>query len=916
MVENMNPEQQARIKIDEMLERAGWKVQSKDKVNLGASLGVAVREMLMSDGTKADYILFVNRKAVGVLEAKALGKTLSGVEFQSEGYMKVFPENIPHYSPLPFAYESTGVETFFRNEKEPDYRSRRVHWFHKPETLLAWAEEEKPLRERLRHMPELNTKALRDCQIEAVTNLENSFANNHPRALIQMATGSGKTFTAVTFIYRLIKYAGAKRILFLVDRKNLGEQAEKEFQNYTTPDDGRKFTQLYNVQRLKSNTVDDVCKVTITTIQRLYSMLKGDEEFAEENEENSAGDITSNKQLDVEYNPVIPIEHYDFIVTDECHRSIYNLWRQVLEYFDGFLIGLTATPSLQTLGFFNKNLVMEYSHERAVVDRVNVGYEVYRIKTQITEKGSTVETGNTVDVMNKKTREKRGEILDQDLSYTSNDIDRSVVTPDQIRTVLRTFKEKLFTEIMPGRKMVPKTLIFAKDDNHAENIVRIVREEFGKGNEFAKKVTYRVSGEDPKDILQSFRNSTNPRIAVTVDMIATGVDVKPLEVLLFMRDVRSANYFEQMKGRGTRVIDENDLRAVTSDAERKTHFVIVDAVGVCESDKTNMSSMERKKGVSFEKLIESVVYVRDDDTLQTLAGRLSKLDAELTPKQREEIREQFGISIQELGRNLVNAMDKDVQLEKAKQEFGENPTDAQLEQTRESLVNNACTPLDDPDFRKTLIEIKKQTEIIIDTVSIDKTLEAGFSAEAKEKAERTVKRFADFIEENKDQITALQVYFSKPYSQRQITYDAVKELAEKIQKPPYLLNQENLWNAYRILEESKVKGKPSFQILTNIISLVRYALHKDSELMPFPELVEIRFENWVQQQQENGIEFTAEQLDWLELIKDHIANNAEITREDLELPAFSGKGGLYGAYDLFGERLEDLINELNGVLVA
>ncbi|GAB1535358.1 type I restriction-modification enzyme R subunit C-terminal domain-containing protein [Geovibrio sp. ADMFC3] len=916
MVENINPEQQARIKIDEMLKKAGWKVQSKDKINLGASLGVAVREMLMKDSKKADYILFVNRKAVGVIEAKAVGKTLSGVEFQSAGYMKIFPDDIPHYSPLPFAYESTGVETFFRNEKEPDYRSRRVHWFHKPETLKKWAEEEKPLRERLRKMPVLNINGLRDCQIEAVTNLEKSFAQNHPRALIQMATGSGKTFTAITFIYRLIKFAGAKRILFLVDRKNLGEQAEKEFQNYTTPDDGRKFTQLYNVQRLKSNTIDDVCKVTITTIQRLYSMLKGDEEFLEENEENSAGEIASDKQFDVEYNPAIPIEHYDFIVTDECHRSIYNLWRQVLEYFDGFLIGLTATPSLQTMGFFNKNLVMEYSHERAVVDRVNVGYEVYRIRTQITETGSKVEAKNTVDVMNKKTREKRGEILDQDLVYRNNELDRSVVAQDQIRTVIRTYKEKLFTEIMPGRTMVPKTLIFAKDDNHAENIVRIVREEFGKGNEFAKKITYRVSGEDPKEILQSFRNSTNPRIAVTVDMIATGVDVRPLEVLLFMRDVRSANYFEQMKGRGTRVIDDNDLKAVTSDAEKKTHFVIVDAVGVCESDKTNMSSMERKKGVSFEKLLESVVFVRDDDTLQTLAGRLAKLDAELTPKQREEFKISFGTGIQELGRNLVDAMDKDVQIAKAKELYGEDPSEKQVEKVREDLVNTACAPLDDPDFRKALVEIKKQTEIIIDIVSIDETLEAGFSTEAKEKAEKIVKRFSEFIEENKDEITALQVYFSKPYSQRHITYDSVKELAEKIQKPPYLLNQENLWNAYRILEESKVKGKPSFQILTNIISLVRYALHKDNELMPFPELVEIRFENWVQQQQESGIEFTAEQLEWLELIKSHIANNAEITRNDLELPAFSGKGGLFGAYDLFGEKLEELINELNGVLVA
>ena len=389
----MNPEEKARQNIDKLLEAAGWAVQDKKDLNLGAALGVAVREYPLKNGY-ADYLLFVDRKAAGVVEAKPEGITLSGVAEQTQGYIAGIPDNLPHVQePLPFAYESTGIETYFRDMRDEDPRSRRLFAFHKPETLMEWLSQGDTLRTRLKGLPSLITEGLRDCQCEAIINLEKSFADSRPRALIQMATGSGKTFTAVSFVYRLLKFAKAKRVLFLVDRNNLGRQTKREFQQYVTPDDGRKFTELYNVQHLTSNTIDTVSKVCITTIQRLFSMLKGDEEIDSEIEEQSVFDIAPSfdKPLDVTYNPKIPIETFDFIITDECHRSIYNLWRQVLEYFDAFLIGLTATPSKQTLGFFNNNLVMEYSHERAVADGVNVGYEVYRIKTKITEAGSKVD---------------------------------------------------------------------------------------------------------------------------------------------------------------------------------------------------------------------------------------------------------------------------------------------------------------------------------------------------------------------------------------------------------------------------------------------------------------------------------------------------------------------------------------------
>src|SRR6266581_484291 len=487
----MKPEERARQQIDDLLQQAGWAVQDRERINLGAKRGVAVREFNMATGT-ADYLLMVDREAIGPIEAKKVGQTLTGVEEQNTKYRAGASVGLPTARlPLPFAYETTGIETRFTSYLDPEPRSRPVFAFHRPETLAEWLaqspesvpnDQNDTLRSRLCHLPPLPRAGLRDCQVEAITNLERSFAENRPRALVQMATGSGKTYTAVSSIYRLIKFAGARRVLFLVDRSNLARQTLKEFQQYQTPDDGRKFTELYNVQHLQHNAIDPVAKVCITTIQRLYSILTGEPEFDSAEEERSLFDedneIDSQLPKEVRYNPNVPIETFDIIITDECHRSIYNKWRGVLQYFDAFIIGLTATPNKQTFGFFNKNLVMEYGHERAVADGVNVDYQVYVIRTDITTHGSTVQRSFIVGRRNRQTRAVRWESLQDDLSYNSNQLDRDVVATDQIRTVTRAFKDALFTDLFPGRTEVPKTLVFAKDDNHAEEIVKIMREEF------------------------------------------------------------------------------------------------------------------------------------------------------------------------------------------------------------------------------------------------------------------------------------------------------------------------------------------------------------------------------------------------------------------------------------------------------
>lgn len=914
----MKPEDKARQTIDGLLAAAGWQVQDYNSLNLGASFGVAVREYPLTSGGCADYLLFVKRKAVGVIEAKAEGVTLGGVAEQSEAYLEGIPTRLRFNRELaPFAYESTGTETFFRDARDPDYRSRRVFAFHRPETLKEWVEQSETLRSRLRQLPPLMTDGLRDCQIEAITNLEQSFAQAKPRALIQMATGSGKTYTAVSFIYRLIKFGGAKRVLFLVDRGNLSRQTFKEFQQYVTPDDGRKFTDLYNVQRMTTNHIDRVSQVCITTIQRLYSMLRGETELEESAEEQSLFESAAEAgpPREVSYNSNFPIEDFDFIVTDECHRSIYNLWRQVLEYYDSFLIGLTATPSKQTFGFFNQNLVMEYGHERAVADGVNVPFDVYRIRTKISEEGSTVEAGFSVDQRHRKTRAVRWQQLDEDLTYTRKKLDRDVVSKDQIRTVVRTFRDRLSTEIFPGRTEVPKTLVFAKNDSHAEDILEIMREEFGKGNEFCKKITYQV--KKPEDLINQFRNRYFPRIAVTVDMVSTGTDIKPLECLLFMRDVKSRNFFEQMKGRGTRTISETDFRAVTQSAEHKTHFVIVDAIGVCDTDKSDSQPMERKRSVPFDKLMLTVAQGQwEHNTLTSLAGRLARLARKLSEAERQQVSAATGQPLKQIINGLVDATDPDVIIERARAQFQTvTPTEYEQEQAAEILAEAACLPFDAPEFRQLLKSLQSQTEQTIDNVSVDEVLFAGYDVAARERAEGLVQSWRQFIEDNKDELTALQILYSLPYGQRQLSYEQIRQLADKIQRPPYQFQAEQLWQAYEQLEVSRVKGRPE-KILTNLISLVRFAIGETDVLEPFPEVVSRRFDVWLAQQADEGRAFSPEQREWLAMIRDHIATSLEIGSEDFEDVPFNQKGGPLRAVQLFGQDLSGILSELNEVLAA
>lgn len=940
MPSNQTPEQLARDQIDRQLIAAGWHVQDKKALDFNAGQGIAVREY-QTDIGPADYVLFVDRKAVGVIEAKPQdwGHKITTVEDQSAGYAAAKLKWVSNTQPLPFLYESTGVITRFTNGFDPKPRSREIFTFHQPATLAGWAKAATStprgkgggtqedaaewngpppsLRAKLQNLPPLDTAGLRDCQITAVTNLEDSFRHDRPRALVQMATGSGKTFTAITSVYRLLKFAGAKRILFLVDTKNLGEQAEQEFMSFVPNDDNRKFTELYNVQRLKSPFISQSSQVCISTIQRMYAILK-DEPLDESAEQGNPAErlVKGREPLPVVYNPKIPPEFFDFIVIDECHRSIYNLWRQVIEYFDAYLIGLTATPDNRTYGFFKKNVVSEYGHERAVADGVNVGNEVYVIDTEITRQGAQIKATQQVEKRERLTRKKRWENQDEDEAYTGKQLDRAVVNPDQIRTVIRAFRDSL-PDIFPGREEVPKTLIFAKTDSHADDIIQTVREEFGEGNEFCKKITYQAE-DDPKTVLAQFRNNYNPRVAVTVDMIATGTDVKPLECLLFMRDVKSRNYFEQMKGRGTRTLDADNLKKVTPSATTaKTHYVIVDAVGVTRSVKTASEPLITKPGVPLKDLATGVMMgVRDEDTVSSLAGRLARLNKQLDERDRALIEEQSGgVPLEDIVRALFDAIDGDEIEAQAILETGNpDPSEAELNAVRDKRVGNAANVFTGP-LIGLIDSIRRDKEQTIDHDNLDKVLEQGWSGDAKDNAEALAKDFATWLDEHRTEIEALTIFYNQPARRASITYEMIRAVLDALKADRPTLAPLRIWRAYALLDE--YKGQNPASELTALVALIRRVCGIDAEIAPYGDTVRRNFQNWILKRHSGaGPKFTEEQVEWLRMIRDHVTTSIHIDRDDLDMAPFDAKGGLGRMHQLFGDGLDDLVSELNEALAV
>jgi len=913
--ERLAAEQRARVLIDRQLTDAGWVVQDRRDLNLFASQGVAVREVVMAKGHgRADYLIYVDQKAVGVIEAKPAGTTLSGVEWQSSMYAEGLPADVRLKAVttdgrLPFVFEASGSETHFTNGYDPNPRARLIFAFPQPTTLArtlrdATADPEHPTwRGKVTVMPELDIKMLRPAQITAIGGIERSLAEQRfDRSLVQMATGAGKTFAAVTTAYRVLKHGGFNRVLFLVDRNNLADQTLAEFQNYRTPDDGRRFTEIYNVDKLTGAGMLGSSKVVVSTIQRVFRALSGDQ--VPDQDDPNLDDYVPDAPVTVSYNRAFPPETFDLVIVDEAHRSIYGVWQGVLDYFDAHVVGLTATPGKQTFGFFRQNLVSEYTYPQSVADGVNVDFDLYKIKTQISDQGSSIEAGTVVPTIDRRTRVQRFETLDETLEYTDKELDRAVTAKAQIRLVLETFRDRLPTEIFPGRTTVPKTLIFCKDDAHAEEVVTTIREVFGKGNDFAAKITY--TARDPKGHLQAFRTSASLRVAVTVDMIATGTDVKPLECVFFMRDVRSASYFEQMKGRGARTIPDADFQAVTPDAASKLRFVIVDAVGVTEHDFVD-PPLNRDKTISLKKLLEkaAALSLTEADTA-TLASRLAALELQLTDSERAELDEVAGMPVRRLVLDLVDAVDPDTQAQVL-------AGAADPETAIQELLDTAVKPLaSNPELRQRILELRATHDRIIDTVSVDVLLDAHGVVDTA-RARSIVESWQQYLIDHRDEITAIQLM--QEAKERRVSFAEIQALADRISRPPHNWTPDLIWSAYEAIEVGRVRHSDR-HTLTDLVSLIRFAAGADDELVPYTEQVHQRYAGWLAQQAQAGVTFSLAERWWLDKMVEVIAVSAGISPDDLDNAPFTERGGVDGAIRDLGPQAATLIDQLNTNLTA
>ncbi|MFF8937231.1 DEAD/DEAH box helicase family protein [Streptomyces paradoxus] len=927
-------EARVRDRIDEMLEDVGWSVQDgKGNQNLYAARGVAVREVTTAAG-RADYLLYVDTKLIGVIEAKHEGADLSAAERQADRYAEGLTarQDLQAWrTPLPYRYVSDGGLVRFRNDLDPDSRTRDVYSFHQPETIARWIREAEAdaaaptyrarIRKRLPKLDPAEVAAgfLRPAQFEAVQGLEESLRRGDQRSLIQMATGAGKTYAAVTATYRLLKHAKANRILFLVDRNNLGSQALTEFTNYTTPDDGRKFTELYNVDQLTGSTVLDSSKVAISTIQRLSRLVAGQEPGDPEDysdssafEDEERNTVTSTAE--VTYSRRLPPESFDLIIIDECHRSIYGRWRSVLEYFDAHLVGLTATPVAQTFGFFHQNLISEYSYEQAVADGVAVDYTTYRIKTAISEQGSVIPVETHVPIKNRRTRRRQYEELDDDFSYSSNQVGSKVISTGQLRTVLTAFRDNL-TVFFPERgnvpadmRMTPKTLVFARDDNHADEIVEMVRDVFGRGNSFCKKITGKAA--QPDQLLSEFRNAPELRVAVTVDMIATGTDVRAIECVFFLRDIKSWAYFEQMRGRGARVIDSAELQAVTPDIREKTRFVVIDAIGVTESHKRETPVVEQDdaRRTSLRKLLgKTAGGTIDEDEAEELGLRLSRLSRTLTAEDHAEITRLAGEPLDAITGRIAKAIDVD-HVDRVRQADGAKGVHWMVQQAVLPLAANK-------DLRDLLAYINTDQRIVYDEVNPDSLLSVG----PVEMAQQTVTSWREYLAAHHDEITSLQVALTG-HGGRDVrpraAYQQLKDLASRIARPPHQWTVERLWQAYEQLgaasSEPGIKHGPP-----DLVSLIRYELGLDTEVRPYRSTVEGRFANWVERQRQAGVTFSEDELWWLERIVDTMATSVRFDVADLDRVPFTERGGTDGFLRVFGDdRAEAVLNELDQELTA
>ena len=883
----MKPEEKARVLIDQMFVDAGWKVVSRDEYSPILS-AAAIEEGILEGGKEADYLLFINGKAVGVLEAKKASVDVSSekVVSQAEGYTHKLTKYYQFYAnPLPIVYTSNGQVTLFRDMRDPDCGYIPVGCLHTPKEICKML----GIEDEFAGLPTLKKKGLRDCQFEAITELENSFRSGQNRAYMVLATGAGKTYTACMASYRFLSYTPMRRVLFLVDRNNLGKQAEDEFGKFKLTETGDPFNSIFTVNRLKGQTIPKDSNVVISTIQRLFSLLKGEEVEATDDDENYDGDESPTPAVTLPDNPTLPKDFFDLIIVDECHRSIYGSWRSVLEYFSSArIIGLTATPAPETKAFFNNNRVINYTLERSIADGVNVDYRVYRIKTKATEDGGAIRDGEDLKQITRYTGKVENVKNSGEKTYTGNELNRSIVNPSPIKLVLETYRDAVYTEMFndpqrePNMDYLPKTLIFALNDAHASNIVQIAKEVFGKENDtqFVQKITY--SAGNSNELIRHFRNDKEFRIAVTVTLVATGTDVKPIEVVMFMRDIESESLCTQMKGRGVRTIGDEQLRIVTPNAFSKDLFYLVDAVGVTEHEMkvTRPGTDPRPATMSLKELLERIThgYV-DDEYLKILAGRLSRIYNKANEEQRTKFANLAGKDMKEIASSIYEAL-----------ESGTLPPFVDINEPNNERKGLVSALANHPEARNYLLILNAGFVKIL-VPGEDELVSKGFSIE---EAAKTTAAFEKYVEVYKDEIEALRIIYNNQGDP--ITYAMLKELDTQLRFANAKFNPALLWNTYALLHPTdvvKFTTKDEKDAITNIIQLVRFAFKHIPKLESLKGGAAKYFNLWCGQTW-RGVTETQKAL--LEQVVNYIVTNGSCTIDDIKEEDKAQAGQLIQAF--------------------
>jgi type I restriction enzyme R subunit len=886
-----------KTRIDKQLKalKPGWEIVPYIAgMDTGKLTHHAVEEFPTANGP-ADYALFVDGKLLGIIEAKRISVNPQNVLEQAKRYAAGCPATIGIWNSfkVPFLYASNGTQIWFADVREDTYYARELLDFHTPRAVEEmYAKNFIACKKWLKETPN-EIERLRPYQKEAIASVEKAFIDNKRRMMLAMATGTGKTYTAVSLIYRLIKSGYVKRALFLVDRRALAAQASQAFSSFITPGNN-KFNQEYEVfsQKFKKEDFEEGEKydigvmpneyltapnsahtfVYVATIQRMAINLFG--------REGSFIQDSNDPDLDEEADRIdIPIHAFDLIIADECHRGYTskdtNIWRSVLNYFDAVKIGLTATPASHTVAYFGSP-IYRYNVEQAVLEGFLVDYQAVKIKSNVRIKGIFLKEGEKVGLKNPDTGKELIDSLEDEREFDSQDVERKITSPDSNRKILEEIaKYAREHEELTGR--FPKMLIFAVNDiphiSHADQLVKMAREIFGRGDDFVQKITGNPSVDRPLEKIRRFRNRPMPAVVVTVDMLSTGVDIPALEYIVFLRPVKSRILWTQMLGRGTRKCTDIN----------KEFFTIFDCFDgtLIEYFKDSTDFVidleEQGETVTIAEIIENIWNnIERDYNTKRLIKRLRRINDTMSARAREI----FSVYIPygDVGKFAGNLQDN------LKNDFTGTMQILRNKNFQDLLVN--YDRVKNPFY----VAYGNQDEVSSEYVFkyFNKSLKPIDYLDA----------FSEFIHTNKEKIDALTILFNNP---RRWNLNALREIK-------YVL-KEHSFNEEWIQKAHQLAGHKS---MADIISMIKNAENEHDPLLTAEERVNKVIGDII-----SAHTFTEDQKAWLEYIREHLVVNLAIEKENFDLmPILERHGGLVKARKIFGNELEILIEEINYKLVA